>query len=60
MPDVSRKQQIAMIMAKKGESTLGIPQKVGADFIAADKAAGNPKLPERAPKHKALGDEFNP
>jgi len=47
-------------MAKKGESTLGIPKKVGADFIAADNAAGNPKLPERAPKHTALGDEFNP
>jgi hypothetical protein len=61
MPDVSRKQQVAMIMAKKGQSTLGIPKKVGEDFIAADNAAGNPSLPERAPKKKkSLGDEFNP
>lgn len=50
MPDVSRKEQRAMFAAKAGHSTLGIPQKVGAEFIAADKAAGNPKLPMRAPK----------
>jgi hypothetical protein len=48
-----------MIMAKKGQSTLGIPKKVGEDFIAADNAAGNPKLPARASKKKSLGDEFS-
>ena len=30
--------------AKGGHSTLGIPQKVGAEFIAADKGG---KLPEK-------------
>lgn len=60
MPDVSDRQRRAMYAAKEGNSTLGIPAKVGKDFIAADKAAGNPKLPERAPKKKSktLGDEF--
>lgn len=58
MPDVSEKQQRAMYAAKEGRSTLGIPQKVGAEFIAADKAAGNPKLPKQAPKSKPLGDHF--
>lgn len=61
MPDVSRQQQMAMYAAKEGKSTLGIPKSVGEDFIAADKAAGNPSLPARAPKKKkTLGDEFNP
>lgn len=50
MPDVSRRQQRAMYAAKEGRSTLGIPAKVGKKFIAADKAAGNPKLPQSAPK----------
>lgn len=58
MPDVSEAQQRAMYAAKEGRSTLGIPQSVGADFIAADKAAGNPSLPKRAPKSKKLGDEI--
>lgn len=60
MPDVSQAQQRAMYAAKEGHSTLGIPQNVGAEFVAADKAAGNPKLPKRAPKakHKKLGDAF--
>ena len=60
MPDVSRKQQKAMFAAKAGKSTLGIPKSVGEDFIAADKAAGNPPLPAQAPKKKKpLGDEFS-
>jgi hypothetical protein len=58
MPDLSDKQRRAMFSAKEGKSTLGIPQSVGADYIAADKAAGFPKLPEKAPKQKKLGDEF--
>lgn len=49
MPDVSQRQQRAMYAAKEGNSTLGIPKKVGKDFIAADKAAGNPKLPKTKP-----------
>ena len=60
MPDVSRQQQKAMFAAKSGNSTLGIPKSVGADFSAADKAAGNPSLPAKAKKKKSLGDEFNP
>lgn len=51
MPDVSRKQQEAMGAAAAGRSTLGIPQKVGAEFIAADKARGPKKLPLRR-KHQ--------
>jgi hypothetical protein len=40
MPDESQRQRRAMFSAKEGHSTLGIPKKVGAEFIAADKAAG--------------------
>jgi hypothetical protein len=29
-----------MEAAKHGQSTLGIPSKVGKDFVAADKASG--------------------
>lgn len=60
MPDVSQDQRRAMFAAKEGKSTLGIPQSVGADFIAADKAAGMPSLPKKAPKSKPkkLGDEI--
>ena len=60
MPDVSRAQQRAMYAAKEGKSTLGIPQKVGAEFIAADKAEGTKNLPARAPKRKSkpLGESF--
>lgn len=52
-----------MFAAAEGKSSLGIPKSVGQDFIAADKAAGMPKLPKSAPsgqkkKHKPLGDEF--
>lgn len=38
MPSVSRPQQKAMFAAASGHSTLGIPQKVGEDFVAADTA----------------------
>jgi len=58
MPDLSDDQRRAMFAAKEGKSTLGIPKKVGADFIAADKAAGFPKLPKKVKNGKPLGDEF--
>jgi hypothetical protein len=47
-----------MYAAKEGKSTLGIPKKVGEDFIAATPAGV--KLPKRAPgrPHKPLADEF--
>ena len=54
MPIVSEAQRRAMYAAKAGNSTLGIPKKVGADFVAAGPASG--KLPER--KTKPLGDEM--
>lgn len=50
MPSVSKKQRGAMFAARAGKSTLGIPQKVGSDFIAADKKkpkADLAKLPLR-------------
>jgi hypothetical protein len=52
MPIESKAQQRAMYAAKEGKSTLGIPQKVGAEFVEAGKA--KPKLPERkkpTPEH---------
>ena len=51
MPPVSEVQRRAMYAAKAGKSNIGIPQKVGAEFVAADKPG---KLPMRAKKH-ALG-----
>jgi hypothetical protein len=45
VPSVSRKQRGAMFAAKAGKSTLGIPQKVGEEFIAADKGKDLSKLP---------------
>jgi len=38
MPSTSQKQHNAMEAAAHGHSTLGIPQKVGQDFAAADKS----------------------
>ena len=42
-PPVSEAQRKAMFAAKSGHSTLGIPQKVGAEFAKADPGG---KLPE--------------
>jgi len=47
-----------MFAAKAGHSTLGIPQKVGADFANADIARGPKELPARVKKSKPLGDVF--
>ena len=53
MPTVSRAQRGAMYAAKEGKSTLGIPKSIGEDYIAADKARGPVKLPERVhPRHE--------
>lgn len=46
MPIESKAQQRAMYAAAAGKSTLGIPKKVGKEFVAAGKAKA--KLPERA------------
>ena len=45
MPPVSEAQRKAMGAAKSGKSTLGIPAKVGREFIKADPGG---KLPKRA------------
>lgn len=47
MPPVSQKQRRAMYAAKEGKSTLGIPEKVGKEFVKADSGG---KLPESADK----------
>ena len=44
MPPVSEKQRKAMGAAASGHSTIGIPKKVGKEFIAADKGG---KLPNK-------------
>ena len=54
MPILSRAQQKAMYAAKAGKSTLGIPQSVGADFVAAGPKGGSfGKLPQRVKPAKA-------
>lgn len=57
MPSESKQQKIAMQIAKAGKSNIGIPQSVGADFVAADSKKSKvdlAKLPLRkgAPKVK--------
>lgn len=50
MPVVSKAQNAAMHAAASGNSTLGIPAKVGAEFTS-DQAPGSVKdLPERVAK----------
>jgi hypothetical protein len=50
MPSVSQAQHKFMQAIKhspKFAKKAGVPQSVGRDFIAADKKAGNRKLPKR-------------
>ncbi len=47
MPPRSEAQRRAMGAAAGGKSSLGIPKKVGKEFIKADKGG---KLPSRKPK----------
>ncbi len=44
MPPVSQAQRGAMYAAASGKSTLGIPKKVGKEYVATDKRG---KLPKR-------------
>lgn len=55
MPIESKQQQKAMYAAAEGKSTLGIPKKVGKEFVKAGPAKKN--LPTRvaAPVRKAAG-----
>jgi hypothetical protein len=50
MPTVSQAQHNAMEAAAHGHSTLGIPAKVGKDFVAADKKQGKKKKPAHSAK----------
>lgn len=54
MPVVSEAQRRAMAAAAHGRSTLGIPSKVGKEFIAA--TPKGKKLPAKA--SKPLGEQF--
>jgi len=44
MPSESKKQRVAMQIAKAGKSNIGIPPSVGADFVAADKKKSKAQL----------------
>lgn len=43
MPSKTPKQARAMRAAAGGKSTIGIPQKVGKEFVRADKAQASAK-----------------
>jgi hypothetical protein len=49
MPSVSEPQRRAMEAAAHGDSTLGIPKKVGKEFAAADEAKARKKDAEKDP-----------
>jgi len=51
LPVVSKDQQKAMYAAAAGKSTLGIPKKVGKEFVKAGKAKSN--LPQKITKRAA-------
>ena len=48
MPIKSKAQQGAMYAAAAGKSTIGIPKKVGKEFVKAGKAKAN--LPQKVQK----------
>lgn len=48
MPMESKQQMKAMYAAAAGKSTLGIPKKVGKEFVKAGKAKAN--LPQKIQK----------
>jgi hypothetical protein len=47
MPSKTPKQERAMRAAAAGKSTLGIPKKVGKEFVKADKAKAAAKPARR-------------
>lgn len=51
MPMESKQQMKAMYAAAAGKSTLGIPKKVGKEFVKAGKA--KPNLPQKVTKRAA-------
>jgi hypothetical protein len=54
MPTVSGKQQRAMFAAASGNSTIGIPKKVGQEFARADIARAHGQADGRMEKLKSL------
>ena len=54
MPYKSEAQRAAMYAAAAGKSTLGIPKKVGKEFVKAGPVKSQKDLPKRVPK-KAAG-----
>jgi hypothetical protein len=50
MPSFTPRQHRAMEAAKSGNSTIGIPQSVGAEFSAADEAQPKGTYAEKKPK----------
>lgn len=50
MPPKSEAQRRAMYAAAAGKSTLGIPKKVGKEFVEADKGKKLPKKAKRKEK----------
>jgi hypothetical protein len=55
MPVLSKAQNAAMHAAEEGRSTLGIPQSVGAKFVADSAGTKVGKLPDHVtPKRKAV------
>ena len=57
MPATTGKQYRAMAAAKGGNSTLGIPQKVGAEFVAATPPAKRSQFAKK-PKGSGKGKDF--
>lgn len=60
MPSVSEAQSRAMHAAAEGHSTLGIPKRVGKEFVAADHGRKIGKLPKhvrRAHKRGLISDK---
>ena len=55
MPAVSKNQLAAMGAAAAGKSTLGIPKKVGKEFIAATPKGSTKNLPKKVKKGKDYG-----
>ena len=49
MPSVSGPQHRAMEAAAHGKSTLGIPKKVGQEFVAADAGKAEGKKKRKTP-----------
>lgn len=55
MPPVSEAQRRAMRAAAAGESTLGIPKSVGAEFSEADEGG---KLPKKKKPKSSSGADY--